>query len=137
VTIHALISGSLFGEPLQKVSKTGRNFAVVTLRSKDGDAVQWIRVTVFSESAQAELLRLQDGDAVSVQGPFKAETYVAADGSTKISLSITADNILPLRQPPKEPKTKTAVARDMRPKTERLRGSWRDERDGPCDEIPF
>ena len=33
---------------------------------------QWIRITAFDEGTQAELLRLDDGDAIAVQGPLKA-----------------------------------------------------------------
>jgi hypothetical protein len=45
-------------------------------------------------------MRLTDGDAISVQGAFKAELY-DKDGVTKLSLSIVADNLLALRKPPK------------------------------------
>jgi hypothetical protein len=35
---------------------------------RDGEAAQYWRVLAFSGTAQAELLRLADGDALSVQG---------------------------------------------------------------------
>jgi single-stranded DNA-binding protein len=54
-------------------------------------------VLAFSESIQAELLRLQDGDAISVQGAFKVELY-EKDGEKRFSLSIIADNMLALLQ---------------------------------------
>jgi hypothetical protein len=57
-------------------------------------------VLAFSESVQAELMRLTDGDALSVQGALKAETY-EKDGATKLSLSVVADHVLALRKPPK------------------------------------
>ena len=34
----------------------------------------------FGETAQAELMRLRDGNSVSIQGGFKAELYRPADG---------------------------------------------------------
>jgi single-stranded DNA-binding protein len=102
--IHALVSGSLFRAPEQRISKSGKPYIVTTVKVKDGDAAfQFVRATAFSESARAELLRLQDNDTVAVQGPLKVEQYIsAADGKTKIGLSIVADQILPLRQPPKQ-----------------------------------
>jgi single-stranded DNA-binding protein len=49
-----------------------------------------------AENIQAELLRLQDGDAISVQGALKVELY-DKDGERRLSLSIVADNVLALR----------------------------------------
>ena len=43
-------------------------------------------------------MRLTDGDALSVQGAFKAETY-EKDGVTKLSLSVIGDHVHALRQP--------------------------------------
>jgi hypothetical protein len=93
-----------------RISKSGKPYVVTTVKLKNDDAFQFVRATAFSESVQAELLRLQDGDAVAVQGPLKAELYTAADGMNKIALSMIADCVLALRQPPKkrEPKTKPA-----------------------------
>jgi len=66
-----------------------------------------VRITVFSDSAQTELLRLQDGDAIAVQGRLSAETYISAtDGKTNISLNIVAGPVLALRQPPKKREAK-------------------------------
>jgi single-stranded DNA-binding protein len=73
---------------------------VTALKAKNGDESQWWKVLAFSESVQAELLRLQDGDAISVQGTLKAELY-DKDGEKRLSLSIIADNVLALRQPSK------------------------------------
>jgi hypothetical protein len=47
-------------------------------------------------------MRLDLGDALSVQGTLKAEVYVK-DGDTKLSLSIVADHVLALRHPQKPP----------------------------------
>jgi single-stranded DNA-binding protein len=55
-------------------------------------------VLAFAETARAELMRLTDGDALSVQGALKAETY-EKDGATRLSLSVVADHVLALRQP--------------------------------------
>jgi single-stranded DNA-binding protein len=46
-------------------------------------------------SVQAELMRLADGDAISVQGAFKAELY-DKDGEKRLSLSIVAERVLGL-----------------------------------------
>jgi single-stranded DNA-binding protein len=100
MTAYALITGTLFRPPEQRTSKNGKPFVTATLKSKEGEAVQWWKVVAFSESVQFALLRLTDGDALSVQGALKAETY-EKDGATKLSLSVVADHVLALRQPPK------------------------------------
>jgi len=104
MTAFAIVTGSLFKAPEQRTSRTWRPFVTATIRAKDGEASQWWRVTAFSESAQAELMRLDDGDALAVQGAFKAELYQPEGGEARVSLSIAADHVLALRQPPKERK---------------------------------
>ena len=145
----ALVTGSLFRAPEQRTSKAGKPFVVATIKAKDGasrdglgDAFQWWRVTAFSEHVQAELLRLGEGESVSVQGNFKAELYLHDDGETKLSLSIIADHVLAIRPPPKErvkkeepPKTNPASA-DNRSKLQRCAGTWAPG-GGPSDDIPF
>jgi hypothetical protein len=71
--IHCLVSGTIFREVAQRTSKAGKPYVVTTIRIKDGDAWQFIRATAFSETAQSELSRLGDGDALAVAGPLKAE----------------------------------------------------------------
>jgi single-stranded DNA-binding protein len=99
--IAALVQGTLVRAPEQKTSKAGHSYVSATLKVRDGDATQWVRVTAFSNTAQADLLRLADGDALSAQGRLSAEIYTGIDNIPKISLSIVADQILPLRQPPR------------------------------------
>ena len=101
----ALVTGSLWKPPEQKTSKAGKPFVTATICAKDGEALQWWRVTVFSESAQAEIMRLAEGDSLAVQGSFRAELYTPDGGVPKVSLSIVADRVLALRQPPKERKS--------------------------------
>jgi single-stranded DNA-binding protein len=100
----ALVTGQLFRAPEQRTSKAGKPFITATIRAKDGEALQWWRVTAFSETSQAEIMRLAEGDSLAVQGSFKAELYTPDGGEPKVSLSIIADRVLALRQPPKERK---------------------------------
>jgi single-stranded DNA-binding protein len=72
-----------------------RSFVTAMLKAKDGDDAQWWKLVAFSESVQAELMRLADGDPISVQGAFKAELY-DKDGEKRLSLSVVASNVLAL-----------------------------------------
>jgi single-stranded DNA-binding protein len=49
-------------------------------------------------------MRFAEGDALSVQGAMKAELYQPEGGEPKVSLSIIADRVIALRQPPRERK---------------------------------
>ena len=121
--VHALITGMLFRAPEQRISRAGKPFWSATLRVKDGDATQWWKLLVFSESAGAELMRLGDGDALSAQGVFKAEPY-DKDGETRIGFTLFAEHVLALKQPPRERKPKADHparpdrARDDRPRAD-------------------
>lgn len=121
MSAQVLIRGTLFRSAEQRTSKSGKPFVTATLRCREGEATEWWKVLLFSESAQAELLRLQDGDALAAQGALRVETY-DRDGETKISLTIIADQVLALRQPPKPRKEKAAANPDMRTPEERCRG---------------
>ncbi|MCI0465749.1 MAG: single-stranded DNA-binding protein [Beijerinckiaceae bacterium] len=109
MTAFAIVTGSLHKTPERRTAKTGRLYVAATLRAKDGEASQWWRVMAFSETAQAALMRLVEGDACTVQGAFKAELYRTEGGEQRISLSIVVDNVLALRQPRKERKPKQAT----------------------------
>jgi single-stranded DNA-binding protein len=131
--IAALVTGTLFRNPESRQSKNGNPFVSAILKEKDGDKVQFVRVAAFSESARGELARLSDGDALSVQGPLKAEVY-ESNGEHRISLSIVADAILPLRREHRA-KGESSKPQDACSRQERQRGIWRDENDGPDDSL--
>jgi single-stranded DNA-binding protein len=141
MTAHVLVTGAMFRAPESRTSKAGKTFWTATIKGKDGDAAQWWKVLVFSESAGAELSRLSDGDAVSVQGTLRVETYDKG-GETKISLACIADAILPLRAAPKERKAKAGEASRDRPEKpaadgDRLDRYGDDGSDRFHDDMPF
>jgi single-stranded DNA-binding protein len=88
-------------------TKAGKPFVTATIRVKDGEATQWWNIVAFSESAQLELMRLSEGEAMAVQGAMRIEEY-EKDGQKRVSLSIVADHVLALRQPQKPPAARSA-----------------------------
>lgn len=101
MTVLVLVSGSLFRAPERRVSKAGKPFVTTKIKATSGGELQFWSVAAFSETAQAELLRLDTGDGVAVQGQVKVEQY-ERDGETRISFSVVADAVLALRQPPRQ-----------------------------------
>jgi single-stranded DNA-binding protein len=137
--IAALISGSLYRSAEKKASKAGNPFVVATMKIKSGETLQWCRITAFSEPTQTELMRLTDGDGVSVQGTLKIEPYAKEPGGPpKLSLSIIADQILALRQPAKQSNAKAPElpSNDTLSRQERCSGTWAPG-GGPNDDIGF
>ena len=132
-----LLQGKLERAPESRVSRNGNSFATTTIRVSAGSELQFWRLFVFSESAQAELARLGEGNSLSVQGPLKAEVF-ERDGRSRVSLSMTVDHVLALRQPPRERKPKAAPpATAVAPDRSRLARHAGDGVDVFGDEMPF
>lgn len=109
MTSYALITGALFRAPERKSSKNGKPYAAATIKARaDDNRSGFWRVTVFSETAIDTLMTLDEGDALSVQGPMQAQLYEAEGKPPRVSLSIIADTVQPLRTPRKEKATKAA-----------------------------
>ncbi|WP_036286916.1 single-stranded DNA-binding protein [Methylosinus sp. PW1] len=127
MTIYALVTGTMFRAPEEKASKGGKPFVVATIRVDSGnreDAAEWWRAVAFSETARVELLRLHDGDAVSVQGALQLELY-ESDGERRLSRKIIAYHVTALRQP----KAATGQQKGARPpsRTPAQRAGLREE----------
>jgi single-stranded DNA-binding protein len=105
MTVFALVSGSLFRAPEQRTSKTGKPFVTATIVSKDGESSTFVNIVAFSDSAKEALLALGEGDALSAQGKATIGVY-EKNGEHRPSLSIVAEKVLALRQPPKERKAR-------------------------------
>ena len=110
MTALALVTGALFRAPELKTAKTGKPYVTATIKVAADNAVDFWSVLAFSESAQAELSRLGEGDKISAQGSFKVEPYTARDGQTRINRILFADHVLALRQPPRDRKPKAGQA---------------------------
>jgi single-stranded DNA-binding protein len=72
-----------------------------TLKVKDGEASQFWNVIAFADTPVAELMRLREGESLSVQGNLRSGEY-EKDGQKRISLGVVADHVLALRQPAKQ-----------------------------------
>jgi hypothetical protein len=110
MSTFALISGALFRNAERKTSKAGKIYVTATVKAVAGNESEFWRLIVFSESAQAELMRLADGDKLAAQGAMKIELYRANDGSEKLSRTLMVDGVLALKPAPREKKPKSAPA---------------------------
>ena len=95
MSAHVLIQGTIFRSPEERTGKTsGKHFVAATVKVRDGDVAQYWRLLAFSDTVQSELLRLDDGDALAVQGGLRAEAY-SKDSELRVGLTVIADAVLP------------------------------------------
>jgi single-stranded DNA-binding protein len=105
-----MVAGALGKQPTQRTSKNGNAYLTASVRVTVGNETEWWNLLCFSESAQAEIMRLEIGERLSCQGGLKIELYRGNDGEARVSRTIIADAVLALRQPPRERKSKAAPA---------------------------
>jgi single-stranded DNA-binding protein len=110
MSVHVLVSGSIFREPQQRTSQSGKRYVTTTIKAAAADSTtsDFWSVLAFGTTAGEELMRLAVGERVAIQGGLKFELYTANDGTTKISKTIFCDHVLAVSQAPKERKPKTA-----------------------------
>lgn len=102
-----MIIGNLGRDPEMRYTPSGRpvtEFSVaVSHRSRDAqtgewqdDQTDWYRVTVWGDRAERTAEQFRKGNKVFVEGRFRTREYEARDGQKRISLEITADNVISL-----------------------------------------
>jgi single-stranded DNA-binding protein len=111
MSVAVLISGSIFREPQQRTSQSGKRYVSATIKAAaaDNSTSDFWSVLAFGDTAGAELMRLGVNERLAVQGSLKLETYTK-DGETKISRTVFADSVLALRAPPRERKPKKSAS---------------------------
>jgi len=102
MSIHVLVTGILHKDAVERISQNGNPYVTCSVRTDQDGQTLWANVICFDEAAQAELLRLQAGDALSVQGKATPKVYMK-DDEPRPSLQVTASHVLPL-QPRNEPR---------------------------------
>ena len=103
MTTFVLVSGALFRAPELKTSKAGKAYVTATIKARGDDSrSEFWRVTAFGETAQDDLMRLDEGDHVTCQGAMKCELYQPEGKEARINLSVVADSVTPLRAARKE-----------------------------------
>jgi single-stranded DNA-binding protein len=104
--ILALVSGSLFRDPKKLTAKSGKPFVLATVKASDVTGSDFVKIFAWSDHAREALGELADGAAVSITGKLSAEIYTPPGGEPRVSLSISADQVLALKKPvPKKKET--------------------------------
>ena len=100
------IIGNLGRDPEMRYTPTGKpvtQFSVAVNQSTKNqqtgewvEATDWFRVTVWGDRAERTAEQLRKGNRVFVEGRFRTREFETKDGQKRISLEITADNVVSL-----------------------------------------
>jgi single-strand DNA-binding protein len=101
-----MIIGNLGRDPEMRYTPSGRpvtEFSVAVNQSTKNqqtnewvEATDWFRVTVWGDRAERTAEQFRKGSRVFVEGRFRTREYEARDGQKRVSLEITADNVISL-----------------------------------------
>lgn len=96
--------GNLGRDPEVRYGKDNRGATTLSVavsnatKNSDGtwtDETDWFRVTVWGEKGERIAEKLKKGSRVFVAGRFRTRSY-EKDGQTRVSLEVTADQVLGL-----------------------------------------
>lgn len=127
--IDGLIAGRLYGKPTERRGQSGKAFVVAKIRvaTADGESL-FVNAIVFSDSAKAALLALDDGDSVSLSGTLTPKVWTDKNGEAKPALDMTAHAVLTTYHAKRK---HAAVAQASAPKADVPRASAARKRNGP------
>ena len=91
------IIGNLTNDPTVRATAQGItvcDFTVAVNRRQKGDQdADYFRVTAWRQLGENCSRFLAKGRKVAVRGPVSARTYTVKDGSTRVSLEVTAEDV--------------------------------------------
>src|SRR6476659_7129323 len=94
----AMIIGNLGRDPEMRYTPNGRpvtEFSVAVNQStKNQQTNEWVEATVWGDRAERTAEQLRKGNRVFVEGRFRTREFETKDGQKRISLEITADNVV-------------------------------------------
>jgi single-stranded DNA-binding protein len=98
--IEGLISGKVYGQPEQRVgNNSGKPFVTAKVRAATaGGEIIFVNVLAFDAQAQAALLALSDGDAVSVAGTLTPKVWTDREGQPRPAVDLIASQVLTVYQ---------------------------------------
>jgi single-stranded DNA-binding protein len=94
--IEGLVSGKVYGRPEQRVgNNSGKPFVTAKVRAATaGGETLFVNVLAFDATAQAALLALSDGDAVSLAGNLTPKVWIDRENQPRPALDMIASQVL-------------------------------------------
>lgn len=92
------IIGRLGRDPEIKQTKSGSNMCSMSVAVDSGfgnnKTTTWYRVSAFGKNAESSAKYLKKGSLICASGDLAVNEFEGKDGSTKLSLDVTADKIV-------------------------------------------
>lgn len=88
--LDALVGGTLFAKPVERMTKANRPFVTAKLRVPTREDSIFVSVVAFKADVVTALLALDAGDSVALSGELKVSTYTDRSGQAQPSIEITA-----------------------------------------------
>jgi hypothetical protein len=93
--IDGLIAGKFYGQPRERIGKTGKLFVTAKARVAAGDGGSlFVNVITFDDGVRAALLALGDGDSVALACGLTPKVWVDKDGQPRPALDMVATQVL-------------------------------------------
>jgi single-stranded DNA-binding protein len=96
MSIHVLLTGVLHKNAVSRISQNGNEYVTCSVRVEQDGQTVWGNVICFDAAVQAELMRLNAGDALSLQGKAMPKVYMK-DEEARPSLQVTATAVFALQ----------------------------------------
>lgn len=92
------IIGRLGRDPEIKQTKSGSNMCSMSVAVDSGfgnnKTTTWYRVSAFGKNAESSAKYLKKGSLICASGDLAVNEFEGKDGTTKLSLDVTADKIV-------------------------------------------
>ncbi len=93
--IDGLIAGKLYGQPAERMGKSGKPFAVAKVRCAAGDGESlFINVICFDAAPCTALLALNEGDSIALAGTLTPKVWTDKQGIARPSMDMVAHAVL-------------------------------------------
>jgi single-stranded DNA-binding protein len=136
--IEVALFGVLGRDAESKVSKSGKPYLRLNIRSGDGDAAQWISTMVFGDDVQELAPKLVKGARVYIEGSIKLDAWTGADGAQRHGLSVMSWHCRLAQIGKNKPAKRTDRSDDQPPSSADRQRRVRGQADPDLDDsIPF
>jgi single-stranded DNA-binding protein len=114
--IEGLIAGKVYGRPEQRVgNNSGKPFVTAKVRAATaGGETLFVNVLAFDPTAQAALLALSEGDAVSLAGTLTPKVWMDREGQARPALDMIISQVLTVYQVKRKRETVGSVEQPLR-----------------------
>ena len=96
--IHAMLSGTLSADPVERSSSKGNRYVTATLRVAAGPESVFVGVAAFDTTAADRLTAMRKGAGISITGELQLNPWTDRDGVEHRDWRVIANEVLSVSQ---------------------------------------